>query len=46
MRSAMVRSIGQPPPGFNADCYARRNGIQRGFCQLKHWCVLATRYYK
>jgi transposase len=39
-------SAGGRPPGFNAKQYARRNGIERGFCQLKHWRGLATRYDK
>jgi transposase len=28
------------------DRYARRNTIERGFCQFKHWRCLATRYDK
>ena len=39
-------SAGGRPPGFDAGRYARRNGIERGFCQLKHWRGLATRYDK
>ena len=39
-------SAGGRPPSFHADRYARRNGIERGFCQLKHWRGLATRYDK
>ncbi|MEX5720345.1 transposase [Geodermatophilus maliterrae] len=30
-------SAGGRPPGFDPGRYARRNGIERGFCQLKHW---------
>jgi transposase len=37
-------SPGGRPPGFYPARYARRNGIERGFCQLKHWRALATRY--
>jgi transposase len=39
-------SAGGRPPGFDPDRYARRNTIERGFCQLKHWRGLATRYDK
>ncbi len=39
-------SAGGRQPGFDPDRYARRNGIERGFCQLKHWRGLATRYDK
>ena len=39
-------SAGGRPPGFNSGRYARRNGIERGFCHLKHWRGLATRYDK
>jgi transposase len=37
---------GGRPPGFDSDRYARRNTIERGFCQLKQWRGLATRYDK
>ena len=39
-------SAGGRPPGFDPDRYARRNTIERGFCQLKQWRGLATRYDK
>ncbi len=39
-------SAGGRPPGFDPTRYARRDGIERGFCQLKHWRGLATRYDK
>jgi transposase len=39
-------STGGRPPGFDRDRYARRNSVERGFCQLKHWRGLATRYDK
>jgi transposase len=39
-------SAGGRPPGFDRDRYARRNSIERGFCRLKHWRGLATRYDK
>ena len=39
-------SAGGRPPGFDPDRYARRNTVERGFCQLKHWRGLATRYDK
>jgi transposase len=39
-------SVGGRPPGFDPDRYARRNTIERGFCQLKQWRGLATRYDK
>jgi transposase len=39
-------SAGGRPPGFDRDRYTRRNSIERGFCQLKHWRGLATRYDK
>ncbi len=39
-------SAGGRPPGFDSDRYARRNTIERGFCQLKQWRGLATRYDK
>jgi transposase len=37
---------GGRPPGFDPARYARHNGIERGFCQLKQWRGLATRYDK
>ena len=39
-------SAGGRPPGFDRDRYGRRNTIERGFCQLKQWRGLATRYDK
>src|SRR3954471_2569557 len=39
-------SAGGRPVGFNAARYAQRNTIERGFCQLKQWRGLATRYDK
>jgi transposase len=39
-------STGGRPPGFDPSRYARRNTVERGFCQLKHWRGLATRYDK
>ncbi len=39
-------SAGGRPPDFNSGRYARRNGIERSFCQLRHWRGLATRYDK
>jgi transposase len=39
-------SAGGRPPGFDPGRYARRNTIERGFCQLKQWRGLATRYDK
>ena len=39
-------SAGGRPPGFDRHRYGRRNTIERGFCQLKHWRGLATRYDK
>ena len=39
-------SAGGRPPDFDPDRYARRNTIERGFCQLKQWRGLATRYDK
>ena len=39
-------STGGRPPGFDKGRYARRNSVERGFCQLKHWRGLATRYDK
>jgi transposase len=37
-------SAGGRPVGFDKDRYKRRNVVERGFCQLKHWRGLATRY--
>ena len=39
-------SHGGRPPGFDKARYARRNTVERGFCQLKQWRGLATRYDK
>jgi transposase len=39
-------SKGGRPVGFDRDRYKRRNTVERGFCQLKHWRGLATRYDK
>ena len=39
-------SAGGRPVGFHPARYARRNAIERGFCQLKQWRGLATRYDK
>lgn len=39
-------SAGGRPVGFDKDRYKRRNVVERGFCQLKHWRGLATRYDK
>ena len=39
-------SAGGRPPGFDRDRYARRGCVERGFCQLKQWRGLATRYDK
>jgi transposase len=39
-------SAGGRPVGFDADRYARRNVVERGFCQVKQWRGLATRYDK
>lgn len=35
---------GGRPVGFDKTRYRRRNVIERGFCQLKHWRGLASRY--
>ena len=32
--------------GFARERYARRNVVERGFCQVKQWRGLATRYDK
>jgi len=37
-------SRGGRPVGFDKARYRRRNVVERGFCQLKHWRGLATRY--
>lgn len=37
---------GGRPVGFDSDLYKRRNVVERGFCQLKGWRGLATRYDK
>jgi transposase len=37
---------GGRPVGFDATRYKRRNVVERGFCQLKQWRGLATRYAK
>ncbi len=39
-------SAGGRPVGFHAGRYARRNVVERGFCQVKQWRGLATRYDK
>ncbi len=39
-------AVGGRPVGFDPARYARRNTIERGFCQLKQWRGLATRYDK
>lgn len=39
-------SAGGRPVGFDKARYKRRNVVERGFCQLKHWRGLATRYDK
>jgi transposase len=39
-------SAGGRPVGFDAGRYARRNVVERGFCQVKQWRGLATRYDK
>ena len=39
-------SAGGRPVGFDPARYAQRNTIERGFCQLKQWRGLATRYDK
>jgi transposase len=35
---------GGRPVGFDRARYRRRNTVERGFCQLKHWRGLATHY--
>ncbi len=37
-------SAGGRAPGFHPDRYARRNGIERSFGQLKQWRGTATRH--
>ena len=37
-------SKGGRPAGFDRARYKHRNVVERGFCQLKHWRGLATRY--
>jgi transposase len=39
-------SAGGRPVGFDHARYARRNVVERGFCQVKQWRGLATRYDK
>ncbi|PRY34227.1 transposase [Geodermatophilus tzadiensis] len=39
-------SAGGRPVGFDKVRYARRNVVERGFCQVKQWRGLATRYGK
>src|SRR3954469_4781792 len=39
-------SAGGRPRGFDRDRYPRRGCVERGFCQLKQWRGLATRYDK
>ena len=39
-------SVGGRPVGFDAGRYIRRNVVERGFCQVKQWRGLATRYDK
>jgi len=37
---------GDRPPAFDADDYRHPNVVERGFCHLKQWRGLATRYDK
>jgi transposase len=37
-------SAGGRPVGFDPTRYRHRNTVERGFCHLKHWRGLATRY--
>ena len=37
-------SAGGRPVGYDRDRYIRRNVVERGFCQVKQWRGLATRY--
>jgi transposase len=39
-------SRGGRPPAFDPVDYRSRNVVERGFCSLKHWRGLATRYDK
>lgn len=39
-------SKGGRPPKFDAEKYRGRNVIERGYCRLKQWRGLATRYDK
>lgn len=39
-------SRGGRPPNFDADLYAQRNTVERGFGRLKQWRGIATRYDK
>lgn len=39
-------SKGGRPPAFDADVYACRNTVERGFGRLKQWRGIATRYDK
>jgi transposase len=42
----ILATIGGRPVGFDTGRYARRNVLERGFCQVKQWRGLATRYDK
>ncbi|OJG06994.1 Transposase DDE domain protein [Pseudonocardia autotrophica] len=39
-------SRGGRPPAFDRDDYRGRNVVERGFCEVKQWRGLATRYDK
>lgn len=39
-------SRGGRPPAFDAESYKGRNVVERGFCHLKQWRGIATRYDK
>ncbi|KAA1003573.1 transposase, partial [Pseudonocardia sp. EV170527-09] len=39
-------SRGGRPPAFDRNDYRGRNVVERGFCDLKQWRGLATRYDK
>ena len=39
-------SRGGRPPAFDATDYRNRNVVERGFCTVKQWRGLATRYDK
>jgi transposase len=39
-------SAGGRPPAFDAEIYALRNTVERGFNRLKQWRGIATRYDK